>query len=51
MNKKGFALIVTLAFLGLLFIGGSSYLYMTTVEIKQTQNQADTEKAFFLANS
>ena len=51
MNKRGFALVVTLAFLGLLFIGGSSYLYMTTVEIKQTQNQADTEKAFFLANS
>lgn len=51
MDKKGFALIVAMAFLSLLFMGGSSYLYMTTNETKQTERQLDAEKAFFLANS
>lgn len=51
MNKKGFALIVVMAFLSMLFIEGSSYLYMTTSESKQAERQADTQKAFFLANS
>lgn len=51
MNKKGFALIVVMTFLSLLFMGGSSYLYMTTSEAKQAERQTDTQKAFFLANS
>jgi len=51
MDKKGFALIVTMVFLSLLLMGGSSYLYMTTSESKGTMKQIDTEKAFFLANS
>lgn len=51
VNKKGFALIVVMTFLSLLFMGGSSYLYMTTNEAKQAERQTDTQKAFFLANS
>lgn len=51
MRKKGFALIVAMTFLSVLFIGGSSYLYMTTNEAKYTERQVDTQKAFFLADS
>jgi len=51
MNKKGFALIVTMAFLSLLFMGGSSYLYMAAGESRHAERQIDTQKAFFLANS
>ena len=41
MNKKGFALVIAMVFMSLLFMGGSSYLYMTTSESKQTERQAD----------
>lgn len=51
MNKKGFALIIAMVFTSLLFMGGSSYLYMTTNESKQTERQADSDKAFYLANA
>ena len=51
MDKKGFVLIITMAFMSLLFMGGSSYLYMTTGETKQAERQSDAQKAFFLANS
>ena len=51
MNKKGFALVIAMVFMSLLFMGGSSYLYMTTSESKQTERQADSEKAFYLASS
>lgn len=51
MNKKGFALIMVMAFISLLFMGSSSYLYMTTSETKQAERQTDIQKAFFLANS
>ena len=51
MNKKGFALVIAMVFMSLLFMGGSSYLYMTTSESKQTERQADSDKAFYLANS
>ena len=50
-NKKGFVLVITMVFMSLLLMGGSSYLYMTTSESKQTERQADSEKAFYLANS
>ena len=51
VNKKGFVLIVVMTFMSMLFMGGSSYLYMTTSETKQAERQADGQKAFFLANS
>ena len=51
MNKKGFALIVAMTFLGVLFIGGSSYLYVVTNEARYTERQLDTQKAFFLAEA
>ncbi len=50
-DKKGFALIVAMTFLGLLFMGGSSYLYMTTNESRQSALQSDLNKAFFLAET
>jgi hypothetical protein len=51
MNRKGFVLIVAMTFLSLLFMGGSSYLYMVTNEAKHTERQVDTQKAFFLAEA
>ena len=51
MNKKGFALIVAMTFLTVFFVGGSSYLYMTTNELKHTERQLDRQKAFFLAEA
>ena len=51
MNKKGFALIVAMTFLTVLFVGGSSYLHMTTNELKHTERQLDRQKAFFLAEA
>ncbi|MFA5389242.1 MAG: pilus assembly PilX N-terminal domain-containing protein [Candidatus Omnitrophota bacterium] len=51
MNNKGVVLVVTMTFLSLLLIGGSSYLYMVTNEARQTERQVDAQKAFFLANA
>ncbi len=51
MNKKGFVLIVVMTFLSVLFIGGSSYLYMVTNETRHTERQVDMQKAFFLAEA
>ncbi|MBU1853486.1 MAG: pilus assembly PilX N-terminal domain-containing protein [Candidatus Omnitrophica bacterium] len=51
MNKKGVALITTMTFLTVLFLGGSSYLYMVTEESRHTERQLDMQKAFFLAES
>jgi len=51
MNRKGFVLVIVMVFMSLLLMGGSSYLYMTTSESKQTERQADSDKAFYLANS
>ena len=51
MNRKGFALIVAMTFLAVLFMGGGSYLYMVTNEAKYTERQIDTQKSFFLAEA
>lgn len=51
MKSKGFVLIVAMSFLGVLFIGGSSYLYMVTSETKNSGFQMERQKAFFLAEA
>jgi hypothetical protein len=51
MDRKGFVLIVAMTFLSVLFMGGSSYLYMVTNEAKHTERQVDMQKAFFLAEA
>ncbi len=50
-QNKGFMLVLTMTFLSVIFIGGSSFLSMTTSETKFSERQSDSTKAFFLAEA